>query len=345
MIMDTLLKNLINASGVSGAEHEVAALMKAELAKYCSRVEIDAMGNVIGVKGAGAKKIMLAAHMDEVGLLVKHVTAEGFLKFIKIGGIDDRVLAGQRVVVKTKSGDLNGVIGIKPPHLMKEEEKKQPFKYEDMFIDAGFSSRDEALKKVSLGDSGVFEPNAGELAGGLLFGKAVDDRIGCYALIKIMERVKVNAQVFAVATVQEEVGLKGARTAAFKINPDYAIAIDTTLAGDTPQIKETESSLKLGGGAAITIMEAAGRGIIVSEKMREICLEEARKNNIKHQVDILEGGMTDAAMIYINREGIPTAVLSVPARYIHAPTGVFNFDDVNATIELTIKVIERLAKE
>jgi endoglucanase len=343
--MDQLLKKIIDASGVSGYEKDIARIMQGELKRSCDAVEIDNFGNVIARKGKGKKKIMLAAHMDEIGFMVKHITKEGYINFIKVGGIDDRVLPGQRVIIKSKTGSYLGVIGTKPPHLQKEEDKKHPLKYEDMFIDIGCSSREEAKKKIEVGDVAIFEPNSGVLNGKLCYGKAIDDRIGCYALIKIMEKLKANAEVYAVATGQEEVGLKGARTAAFKIDPDYAIAIDTTIAGDTPQITERESSLKLGNGVAITIIEASGRGVIVNEKIKELLIDTAKKNKIKYQVDVIEGGMTDGAIIYMNREGVPTGVLSIPTRYIHSPTGVFNIDDVNAAVELTVKAVERLIKQ
>lgn len=343
--MDELLKKLLNASGVSGYEDEIGKIMAQELKKSCDEVQIDNFGNVIARKGKGAKKIMLAAHMDEIGLVVKHINKDGYINFIKIGGIDDRILPGQRVVIKTKNGDVVGVIGAKPPHLQKEEERKQLLKYEDMFIDIGCKSKEEALKKVNLADPIIFEPNSGVLNGGLCYGKAVDDRIGCFALLKIMEKIKkVDAQVYAVATAQEEVGLKGARTSSFKINPDLAIAIDTTVAGDTPLIKETESSLKLGEGVAITMIEASGRGLIVNSKVKDLFIDVAKKNKIKYQIDVVEGGMTDGAMIYMNREGILTGVLAIPARYVHCPTGVFSIDDINAAVNLTVSIIERVSK-
>jgi endoglucanase len=342
--MDPLLKKIINAAGVSGYESEITKIMYDEFRKITKEVEIDNFGNVIARKGKGTKKIMIAAHMDEIGLLVKYITKDGYLNFIKIGGIDDRVLVGQRVIVKSKKGDVNGVIGMKPPHLVKEEERKNPIKYTDMFVDIGVKTREEAESKVSIADSIIFEPNAGPLSGNLFYGKAIDDRVGCFALIKILERLKVNAQIYVVSTVQEEVGLKGARTSSFKINPDFAIAIDTTSAGDTPMIKESESNLKLGGGACITVIEAAGRGIIVSERIKNLFIDTAKANKIKYQLDVLEGGMTDGAMINMNREGIPTGVLSVPSRYAHSPTGVFCTEDLNAVIELTVKAVENFVK-
>lgn len=344
--MDELLKKLLNASGVSGYEDEIGKIMAQELKKSCDEVRIDNFGNVIAKKGKGAKKIMLAAHMDEIGLVVKHVSKDGYINFIKIGGIDDRILPGQRVVIKAKAGDVFGVIGAKPVHLQKEEERKQPLKYEDMFIDIGCKNKEETLKKVNIADSVIFEPNCGVLNGNLCYGKAIDNRLGCFALLKIMERVKNSGvEVYAVATAQEEVGLKGARTSSFKINPDLAIAIDTTVAGDTPLIKETESSIKLGEGVAITMIEASGRGLIVNSKVKDLFIETAKKNKIKYQIDVVEGGMTDGAMIYMNKEGVLTGVLAIPARYVHCPTGVFSTDDINAAENLAVNIIEGVSRE
>jgi tetrahedral aminopeptidase len=348
--MDPLLKKILDASGISGYEKEISGIMKQELKKICPEVSIDNFGNVIaknfpaGKSGKPRKKIMLAAHMDEVGFLVKHINKEGFINFIKVGGMDDRILLGQRVIVKAKKGDVRGVIGSKPPHVLKEEEAKRPSKYDEMFIDIGCRNLEEAQKKVEIADSIVFDADSGHLNEDLYYGKAIDDRVGCFALIKIMEKLKVSAEVYAVATVQEEVGLKGARTSSFLIDPDFALAIDTAVAGDTPGIRENESALKLGNGVAITIIEASGRGLIVNEKIKELFIETAKLNKIKYQVDVIEGGMTDGAMIYMNRQGIPTGVLAIPTRYIHSSTGVFNLKDLDATIELAVKVIEKVAK-
>lgn len=342
--MDLLLKKLIEAAGISGYEREIAQIMRDELKKITPDVRIDNSGNVIAKKGGGGKKIMLAAHMDEIGLLVKHINNEGYLSFIKVGGVDDRILPAQRVIVKGAQGDVRGVIGAKPPHLIKEEDKNKPIKHDDMFIDIGARSKEEALAMASPGDAVIFEPNSGALAGAFYFGKAIDNRIGCYVLLKIMERVCVNAQVFGVATAQEEVGLKGARTSSFEIDPDFAIAIDTNVAGDTPQIKESESALKLGGGAAITLIEASGRGLIVGEKMKNTLIETAKKYTIKYQIAVIEGGMTDGAMMSLNRGGVPTGVLAIPARYVHSASGVFCMDDAQAVVDLGVRVVEELGK-
>ncbi len=339
-----LLEKLCIAHGVSGFENEVLDILKEELGRSCDEVSADSFGNIIGKKGRGDKKIMLAAHMDEVGFMVKHITSDGFLNFVKIGGIDNRVLLNQRVLIRTRKGDVFGLIGSKPPHLQKPEERKKVVKHEEMFIDIGVKTKKEAEKKVEIGDPIIFEPNYGKLNGKLYYGKAIDNRIACYILVKIMESLPKNLKktVYAVGSAQEEVGLKGARVAAFKLDPDYAIAVDTTLAGDTPEISEKESSLCLGKGPAITITEASGRGVITHPKVKDVIMKSAKKKKIPVQIDVLEGGMTDAAIIYLTREGIPSGVISIPTRYIHGPSAVFHMKDVDNTVKLAVEAIKNL---
>ncbi len=343
--MDKLLERLLTSAGISGYEGEIAAIMGEELNKTCDEVTKDNFGNVIARKGKGGVKVMLTAHMDEIGFVVKYVTNEGFIHFVKIGGIDDRILPGQRVIIKSRDGDIPGIIGAKPPHIQTQEERKQVIKQEDMFIDIGAKNREEVLKRVSIADMIIFEPNAGSMPNNLYYGKAVDDRIGCYCLIKIMEKLKAeNAEVYAVATAQEEVGLKGARTSSFRINPDFALALDTTTAGDIPNVQERQSAIKLGKGVAIGMLEAGGRGLIINPGIKDILIRTAEKEKIPYQIDVLEGGMTDAAIIYMNREGIPSGVLSIPSRYIHSPSAVFSLDDVEALINLTAGAVAELGR-
>lgn len=339
--MDKLLKDLLNAPGISGYEETVAEIIKKELEKSCDSVKIDNFGNVISKKGTGKKKIMIAAHMDEIGLAVKYINDQGYIYFIKVGGISDGVLPGQRVIIKSQKGDVYGIIGTKPPHLQTPEERNKVVSYDNMFIDIGCSKKEDVLAKIEIGDQIIFEPNAGVLNGDICYGKAVDNRAGCYAMIKIMEKLSVKAEVYGVATAQEEVGLKGAKTSSFAVNPDFALIVDTTTAGDVPGIEGKVSSLKLGEGIAITIIEASGRGTIVNNKIRKMMLEAARENKIKHQIDVIDGGMTDGATIYINREGILTGILSLPTRYLHASSSVFNMKDLDAAVELGIKTIEK----
>src|SRR5574344_1550558 len=342
--MDKLLKNLLTVAGISGYENRVADILKTEFENTCDEVKIDNFGNVIARKGKGKNKIMLAGHMDEIGLVVRHISKNGFIYFIKIGGIDDRILVGERVIIKGKKGDIFGIIGTKAPHLQKQEERSKVIKYEEMFIDIGASSKEQAEKFVGIGDEIVFSSEVGEFIcnKNLIYGKAVDDRLGCYEIVKIMEKIKVpkDTEIYAVGTCQEEVGLKGARTSSFGISPDFAIAFDTTIAGDTPGITELESSLKLGEGVVITAIEASGRGLIVPKNIRENIVDLAQKNKIKYQMSIFEGGMTDGAMIYMNRDGILTAVMSVATRYIHSAASVFDINDLKSVIDLATVTIE-----
>jgi len=343
--MEKLLKDLLMSDGISGYEENVAKIMTETLLKTCDSVETDNFGNVIGKKGKGKKKIMIAAHMDEIGMVVKHVNEKGYIYFIKVGGINDSILPGKTVRIINKKGEhITGIIGTKPPHLMNDEERKVPIKFENMFIDIGLPSREDVLKVIEIGDQIIFEPSAGVLNGDFYYGKAADNRISCYAMAKVMEKLpkNIDAEIYACATAQEEVGLKGGKTSSFKVNPDFALVIDTTVAGDMPGIEEKTSALKLGKGVAITMIEASGRGTIVPHKVRKIMKEAAQENKIPHQIDIIDGGMTDGALIYTNRDGILTGILSIPTRYIHAPTSVFNIKDVESAIDLAVKTIEKI---
>lgn len=348
--MEKLLNDLLMCDGISGYEENVAKIMTEALRKMCDNTEIDNFGNVIGKLGKGKKKLMLVTHMDEIGMIVKHVNEKGFIYFIKVGGISDSILPGKIVKIINKNGEhITGIIGTKSPHLMSMEESKKLTRYDNMFIDIGLYSKDEVLKTIDIGDQIIFEPNAGILNDNVYYGKAADNRIGCYAMIKVMESLAKSkdlyAEIYACATAQEEVGLKGGKTSSFNINPDFALVIDTTITGDIPGIEEKVSTLKLGKGVAITMIEASGRGTIVSQKVRKLMLSVARENMIPHQIDVIDGGMTDGATIHINRKGILTGILSIPTRYIHAPTSVFNIKDVNSAVDLATKTIYKVAKE
>lgn len=340
-----LMERLCRARGVSGFEGEVVDILRSEFEKSCDTVYEDDFGNLIAKKGSGNKKIMLAAHMDEIGMMVKHVTEDGYIHFIKIGGIDNRILLNQRVVIKGAKGDVVGIVGAKPPHLLKPEERKKVVKHDEMFIDIGAKSKKDAFKKIAVGDSISFEPNYGKLANNLYYGKAVDDRIGCYVLAQVMKQIpkSVKAEVYAVGTTQEEVGLKGARVAAYGIDPDYALAVDTTIAGDMPDVSDKESSLKLGKGPALTIMEASGRGVITHPKLRKVLEATAKSSKTPYQIDVLEGGMTDAAIIYLTRDGIPSSTISIPTRYIHGPTSIFHMKDVSNSVKLVKAALPGIA--
>lgn len=341
--MKNLLKELSNASGVSGFEGNIREIIENELKDHVDEIETDNMGNIIAVKKGkdNGKKIMLAAHMDEIGLMVRHIDKKGFIKFSKIGGISDQMLLNQEVYIHTDNGKVLGVLGSKPPHRMKPTEKKKVIEYENMFIDIGASNKEEAEKMVSVGDSITIKHEFSELQGSIVTGKAFDNRVGCLILIETMKRLKTDATIYGVGTVQEEVGLKGAKTSAFRINPDLAIALDVTIAGDHPGIKEEDAPAKLGGGPAIILTDASGRGIITHPKVKNLLIEATEEEEIPYQLEVSEGGTTDATAIHLTREGIPTGVLSVPTRYIHTPVEVVSLDDVENTVKLLVAAIEK----
>ena len=342
--MNELLRRLADAPGISGFEDNIRNLMKDELEKYADKVEVDQMGNIIALKKGepDGKKIMLAAHMDEIGLMVRFIDEKGFIKFSKIGGINDQMLLNQTVEIYTDEGIIIGVIGSKPPHKMKATEKKKIIGSEDMFIDIGAKDKEDAEKLVSIGDPIIFKHNFSELPNNLITGKALDNRVGCLVLIEVLKRVESRANIYAVGTVQEEVGLKGARTSAYKINPDMALALDVTIAGDHPGIKEDEAPAKIGEGPAIILTDASGRGIITHPMVKKMLIEAADKNEIPYQIEVSDGGTTDATAIHLTREGIPAGVLSVATRYIHTPVSVVSLDDMENTIKLLVAALEEV---
>jgi len=234
--MIKLLKKLSNANGVSGFEDNVREIIFEELDKFVDDIKVDEMGNLIAIKNGkpDGKKIMLAAHMDEIGLMVRYIDDRGFIKFSKIGGINDQMLLDQSVYIPTKNGNITGVIGSKPPHIMKKSENKKILEYDKMFIDIGVTTREEALKMVNIGDPIIIKQEFEALGNSLVKGKALDNRVGCAIIIEVFKKLKSNATIYGVGTVQEEVGLKGAKTSAYSINPDMALAIDVTIAGDHP---------------------------------------------------------------------------------------------------------------
>ncbi|MGB9936946.1 MAG: M42 family metallopeptidase [Methanobacterium sp.] len=342
--MSDLLEKLSNAPGVSGFEGEIRKIMADELKDHVDEIETDGLGNLIAVKkGSGkGKKIMLAAHMDEIGLMVRHIDKEGFIKFTKIGGINDQMLLNQEVYIHSDEGKVLGVIGAKPPHRMKASEKRKVVEYENMFIDIGASSKEEAEKLVGVGYPITIKHEFSKLQDNLVTGKAFDNRVGCYVLVEAMKRAKSDATIYGVGTVQEEVGLKGARTSAYRINPDLAIALDVTISGDHPGIKFEEAPAKINGGPAIILTDASGRGLITHPTVKGLLIDAADENEIHYQLEVSEGGTTDATAIHLTREGIPTGVLSVPTRYIHTPVEVVSLEDIENTIKLLVAAIEKV---
>ncbi|MCG2828441.1 M42 family metallopeptidase [Methanothermobacter sp. K4] len=340
--MKELMKRLSLASGVSGFEGEVRDIIASELEGHVDRIEEDRLGNIIATKGGSGPSVMLAAHMDEIGLMVRHIDKKGFIRFSKIGGISDQMILNQAVWIHGENGPVMGVIGSKPPHRMKAAERKKVTTHDNMFIDIGAESREDAEELVSVGDPITFHAPYSELPNSRFTGKALDNRIGCLVMVEVLKRVDTDATVYGVGTVQEEVGLKGAKTSAFKLNPDMALALDVTIAGDHPGMKEEEAPAKLDGGPAVILTDASGRGIITHPRVKDWLLETAKEEDIPVQIEVSEGGTTDATAIHLTREGIPAGVVSVPTRYIHTTVSMASMNDIEMTVDLLVKAIERL---
>ena len=345
MSINENLEKLSNACGVTGRENEARELMIRLMTPYADEITVDKLENVIAVKkGKGkAPKIMLAAHMDEVGLMVKTITKEGFLQFAKMGGIDDRILPAQRVTVFSRKSSFPGIIGSKPPHIQKEEEKKKIMNFDELFIDVGAESKEAALALgIAVGDPVGFDVKYTSVGKDVVVGKAFDNRAGCAAMVetlRLMERTDYT--IYAVGTVQEEVGLRGAGAAAFSVDPDLAIALDVTFTGDTPGIKEFDTTVKMGKGPALTISDS---GLITSARIFRWLVDTAEEEKIPYQIETGLMGSTDAARISLTRQGIPCGNISIPARYIHSPVGMLSLKDIENSAKLTVAAIKRTPK-
>jgi len=337
-----ILKRLSEASGISGDEQKVAQIIAEEFGKYAEEIKTDALGNVIALKkGSGGDKplrIMLAAHMDEIGLMVSEIE-EGFIRFTTVGGIDTRILLGQEVVVYGKR-PLPGIIGTRPPHVLTKEERKKVPSREDLFIDVGIPEK-ELRELVKVGDFVALAGKFTELQNGMVAGKAFDDRASVTALIYCLEKLsqtKHRWDVYAVATTQEEMGLKGAVVSAYGIAPDIGIALDVGF-GDSPGIPEAQT-IKINKGPAIAI------GPNFHPKLQEALVETAKELEIPYQIETVPGRSgTDAWAIQVAREGIPTALLSIPLRYMHTPVETLSVKDIERTGYLLASFIARLDEE
>jgi putative aminopeptidase FrvX len=345
MTLAETLEKLSNACGVAGREEEVRRLMKSFLKPCVDEVKEDKLGNVIGIKKGkkDAPKVMLAGHMDEIGLLVKTISKEGFLQFAKIGGIDDRILLAQKVMVYTEKGPLHGIIGSKPPHIQKEDERKKIFAYDELFIDIGADTDKEAKKMgVKIGDPIEFDIGFAKIGKDIAIGKAFDDRVGCAVMVEAMKLLqKTECTVYAVGTVQEEVGCRGATTSAFGIYPDVGIALDVTIAGDVPGVKEVEAPIKMRKGPSLTV---ADYGLITHPKVLRLLIDAAEENKIPYQLEAGLPGGTDASRISLTREGVPSGTVSIPTRYIHSPASLLSLDDAEKTAKLTVAAVQKMPK-
>jgi putative aminopeptidase FrvX len=339
-----LLRRISEAPGVSGFEHGVPKIIEKELEGHGVEIERDRFGNLYATKGSGGQTLMVAAHTDEIGLIVKYIDDKGFIRFAKLGGVPDHILLAQRVFVHGKKKTLRGVIGCKAIHVMKEDERKQLVAYDKMFIDTGADKAILEKNGVGIGTPITLDRGLTELEGDLMVGKAMDDRAGCYMLLEALKRAKPSCRVVAVFTVQEEVGLRGATVGASRVKPTVGIAIDTTIAGDHPEIGESEAPVKVGGGVTVLVVDgrrdSLGGGLIANPKVREWMVETAEKSKIPYQLEILEGGTTDAAAMQVVMEGVPSGVLSIPSRYVHSFSEVVSKKDLDNGIKLLVKLME-----
>jgi len=327
----SLLERLSTTPGPPGMEDRVRRVIAQELRGHVDSLEVDALGNLIAVKkGSRPVRVMLDAHMDEVALMVRSLRADGFLEIVPLGGLDPAVLLAQRVVVHARSGDLPGVLGAKPRHVMTEEELKSRPKFDELYVDVGARSREELeALGVRPGDFITFDVPFRRF-GDAVIGKAFDDRMGCLVAIEALKDLPEDSPtVVAAFTVQEEQGLRGAGVAAYRINPDVAFALEGTIADDTPGVPEGKRVTRLGGGPAIRVMD---RSMLTQRLVLEHMIRVAEGAGVRYQLQLSPRSGTDAGRIHLTREGIPTGVVSVPVRYIHTPSSLALISDVEETV-------------
>lgn len=335
-----ILEKLSNAHGISGFEGSIAAAIREEVAPYVDEIKTDRMGNLVAIKKGDDFSIMLAAHMDEIGLMVQYVDEHGFIRFVAVGGWFNPVLVSQRVLLHGEKGVVRGVLGMKPPHVMSDEDRKKPVALADMFIDVGASTPEEVeALGITIGTQVTIDREFAQLSGSVVTGKAFDNRAGCTMLIGALREMQTRHTIYAVFTVQEEVGLKGAKTSAFSLEPDVAIATDVTIPGDSPGIERRKAPVFMGKGPVAVVVSASGRGHIADPRIVAWLSKTAKKYNIPLQLEVGDGGNTDASAINFERGGIPSIPVSVPARYIHSPVEVIDLRDVAAGIDLLAKAV------
>jgi endoglucanase len=335
-----LLKKLTEARGISGREDEVAAVLKTELEGHVDHMERDAIKNLFALKGMDkpGPRVMLNAHMDEVGLYVTRLAKEGYLHFGKAGSIDDRLLLGKKVLVGKER--LPGVIAIKAVHLSTREEcATKVIKVEDMVIDVGAKSDKELSGKVGLGDQVTFDTAFGTFGDGCLVGKAFDDRVGC-AVVAALLAMDWPFPVIGMFSTQEEVGTKGARVGAWRYTPDISITVEGTIAADIGEVKDYQEVTHLGGGTVLTIKDG---GMITDHPLRNRMIEVAKANGLPWQFKRLPAGGTDARSIQLTKSGVRALAVAVPARYIHSPVSLITASDYENTILLLSKFLADLA--
>ncbi len=345
-----LLKELSESFGPSGFEREPAAIVKKAGERFADETLHDKLGSLVfKVRGkADIPRVLLAGHMDEVGFVVTGIEKEsGYLTFSPLGGWFDQVLLGHRVVVRTRKGDATGIIASKPPHLLSPDEREKVVKLDSMFIDIGASSRESAEKDygVRIGDPvAPLSPFLLQKGNRVAMGKAFDDRIGTFVGLEVLRRLKTQRiqhpnSLFVAATVQEEVGLRGAQTVANLVEPDVAVALEVDIAGDVPGIKPNEAPARMGKGPSILTFDAT---MIPNQALKSFVIETAEKHRVPYQLSVVTRGGTDAGRFHVSRAGCPSTVISVPTRHIHSHSAVADLADVENAIKLVLALVERL---
>lgn len=336
-----LLKQLTEASGVSGNEKEVRDFIISEIKDYVDSYKIDRIGNIIAYKKGkeNTKKLMVTAHMDEVGLLVKEIDSMGLIKFMTVGGIDKRILVSKPVLIGKEK--IAGVIGAKPIHLQKKEERNKALEFEELYIDIGANSKEEAENLVSVGDYVMFSSDYIEFGEGMVKAKALDNRVGCSLLINLIKDNK-DTSFYAVFTVMEEVGLVGAGPAAYEVNPDISLVLEGTICYDMPKLDTHMIPTFINGGPAISLID---RTTVFNSKFREKIIDIAKMKNIPYQYRKTSMGGNDSGKIHTTKDGSITTTISVPCRYIHSPTSVMSKSDYDNTYKLLKAVLVEFEKE
>ncbi|MDV3195955.1 MAG: M42 family metallopeptidase [Candidatus Phytoplasma stylosanthis] len=336
------LKDLTMLNGVPGQEKQVNSYIKENIKDFVDKIEYDNLGSLIAYKGNNGPKIMLAGHVDEIGLMVTEITKEGFIKFQTLGGWSTNVMLAQKWKIHTSKGFLTAITGAKPPHVLSIADRHKNPESKDLFLDLGVYSKEEVEKlNVKIGDMitpySEFEILNNE---DFIVGKAFDNRVGALIVMEVLENLKDNQNIFVGAfTVQEEVGLRGARTSTNKIKPLVSIAIDTGIADDFPGETNSRNISSLGKGPQISCYDS---GLIPHKGLRDLAIKIAQDNNIPFQEPKPTGGQTDASIMHLQNEGSATITISVPTRYIHSHTSVINKKDIEYTIELLVLLIKEL---
>lgn len=321
-----LLKRMLSVYSPSGNESNVRELIKNAIEDYVDEISVDPLGNLIARRKGNGTKVMLAGHMDHIGLMVTYIDDKGFLRFTNVGGISPAITLSQRVIFED---GIIGVIGNEKIDSLKD------LTLDKLYIDIGVSNKEEAETMVSIGDVCVYhsEPLIDDKK---VISQAVDDRIGCFVMIEALKRLQnTNNDLYFVFTVQEEVGTRGARTAAFGIEPDIAIAFDVTATGDTPKAKTM--AVKLGAGPAVKVKD---NSILCHPKVKDYMIAQAKENNIPYQMEVLEHGGTDSGAIHITKSGVPSGVLSIPCRYLHSNCEMVFLSDIENSVELTKYILQ-----